>query len=130
MLGASEYWITVVELESFVRHADGHLTEDEVQGLITYLANHPDDGEMIPDTGGIRKIRWPARVNSTTGGAWVVYFFRDLNMPLYLLTAFGKGERIILSKDDKAALRAVVDEIIRDQWNEVELRVVNLRNQR
>lgn len=129
MLGASEYWITVVELENFTKVASCLLTDDEIAGLVTYLANHPDEGTVIPDTGGIRKLRWPAQGKSESSGTRIIYFFRDLNMPLYLLTAFGKGEAITLSKADKAELREVVDEIVHDQWSgQVEPRVVRLRN--
>ena len=117
MLGASEYWITVVDLENFEMAAVGLLTEDEMDGLRAYLANHPDEGEIIPDTGGIRKIRWPATGKGEKGGARVVYFFRDLNMPLYLLAAFGPGEKIVLSETEKAALWAVVEQIVQDHWN-------------
>jgi hypothetical protein len=131
MLGASEYWITVVELENFTRVASQFLTEDEIAGLVTYLANHPDEGIVIPDTGGVRKIRWPAQGLSESSGTRIVYFFRDLNMPLYLLTAFGKGESIALSKAEKAELRVVVEEIVHNQWSgQVEPRVVRLSNQR
>jgi hypothetical protein len=128
MFGASEYWITVVSLKNFEKAVAGLLTADELAGLITYLANHPDDGTVIPETGGIRKLRWGARGKGKSGGARVIYFFRDLNMPLYLLTAYSKGEKINLSQKEKAQMRRLVDEIVRQQWkNDVADRVLRIR---
>ena len=117
MVGGSGYWITVVALEEFDQQVSGLLTLDEVAGLEAYLANHPDDGEIIPDTGGCRKLPWPAGGATGMSGARVVYFFRDLNMPVYLLAAFGPGERIVISKAEKAEIREVVEKLVWDHWN-------------
>jgi hypothetical protein len=54
---ANDYWISVVELPGFAKAAGGVLTPDEIDGLTLYLANHPDDGDVIPGTGGLRTMR-------------------------------------------------------------------------
>lgn len=124
MLDASNYWITIVELKSFTKEVNDLLSPDEKEGLIAYLANHPDEGAVIPETGGLRKLRWAARGKGKSGGARVIYYFRDLNMPLYLLTAFGKGEKIDLTKADKKLFRALVEQIVNEQWgNQVVARI-------
>lgn len=128
MIGAAQYWITVVELGSFSREANGLFSRDEIEGLIAYLANHPSEGAVIPGTGGVRKLRWRARGKGKSGGARVIYFFRDLNMPLYLLTVYGKGEKIDLSMSEKKQIQAIVEQIVKEQWrNQVVTRVVTLR---
>lgn len=130
MFDANEYWITIVTLKSFERAVDGLLTEDEVSGLIAYLANHPDDGAVMPGTGGIRKLRWGARGRGKSGGARVIYYFHDLNMPLYVLTAYGKGEKIDLSMSEKAQMRRLVDEIVQQHWNDqVAAKIFRLNSQ-
>jgi len=127
MFDANEYWITVVTLKGFERAVDGLLTEHEVSGLIAYLANHPDVGVIMPDTGGIRKLRWGARGRGKSGGARVIYYFRDLNMPLYILTAYSKGEKINLTMAEKAHMRRLVDEIVHQHWdNQIAERVFKL----
>ena len=127
MFDASEYWITVVEMPAFEKATDGLLTSEELEGLITLLACHPDDGDIIPGTGGLRKIRWGARGKGKRGGARVIYYFRDLNMPLYLLTAFCKGEKIDLTKGEKAQMRDLVDKIVDAHWaKEINPRVIRL----
>jgi len=124
---ASEYWITVVELKSFCNAADGLLTSDELTGLTAFLAQHPDGGVVIPETGGIRKLRWGAKGKGKRSGARVIYYFRDLNMPLYLLTVYGKGEKLNLTKKEKAQLRSLVESLVEEYWNsEVEPKVLRL----
>lgn len=114
MFDASNYWITVVELPEFERSASGLLTPEEVEGLITYVAGQPDDGDVIPDTGGLRALKWPAHGRNSPR---VIYFFRDLNMPVYLVAVLGKGESTRFSKSDKAQMRVLVEELVREQWD-------------
>ena len=112
---ASDYWITVVELEEFEEAAAKSLTPEEIEGLVTYVAQQPDDGEIIPDTGGLRALTWPA---CREDGPQVVYLFRDLNMPVYLITLLEAGEMEEFTSTDKARMRATVGELIQAQWTE------------
>lgn len=115
MFDASDYWITVVELEEFEAAAAEMLTPEENEGLITYVSQQPDDGEVIPDTDGLRVITWPA---CREGGPRVVYFFRDLNMPVYLIALLEPGEATNFTNSDKARMRAAVCELVQAQWSE------------
>ena len=115
MFDASDYWITVVELEDFEEAAQRLLTPEEIEGLITYVARQPDDGSVIPDTGGLRCLAWPA---CREGGPQVVYFFRDLNMPVYLVALLEPGEELVFTNSEKARMRAMVGELIQAQWTE------------
>lgn len=131
MVEAAQYWITVVELETFTKEARDLFSRDEIEGLIAFVANHPDEGKVIPGTGGVRKLRWRARGKGKSSGARVIYFFRDLNMPLYLLTVYGKGEKIDLSMGERNAIRKLVEQIVREQWsNQVVTRIVRLEPSR
>lgn len=115
MFDASEYWITVVELDEFVEAADEWLSPTEIEGLITCVSVRPDDGTVIPDTGGLRIMAWPACGDASPE---VIYFFRDLNMPVYLVTVVPAGETAKFTASDKARMRAKVDELIIAQWAE------------
>ena len=50
--------MTVVETRRFLDDAERILSEDERTDLVTYVATHPDHGDIVPDSGGVRKIRW------------------------------------------------------------------------
>ena len=49
---------TVAEVPSFIRLVEKLLSPAERQDLISFLAEHPRAGDLIEDTGGIRKLRW------------------------------------------------------------------------
>ena len=53
--------MTVVETPGFLRDASSSLTELERFEMITFLASNPEMGEVMPGTGGARKLRWRAR---------------------------------------------------------------------
>ena len=109
MFNAGSYWITIAEMASFEKEARDIFNDDEYNDLVLHLATHPDAGDIIPDTGGVRKIRWPARGQGKRSGARVIYYFRDLNVPVYLLAVYAKGEKINLTMAEKKQMRKSVD---------------------
>jgi len=66
--------MTVVETPSFLRDASTVLTELERSELVSYLGANPDTGEIMPETGGARKLRWRAQGHGKRGGARVIYY--------------------------------------------------------
>ena len=77
--------ITVVELDEFLAATRKLMNDEERAELVDYLAYHPTAGVVIPGTGGVRKLRWGLEGRGKRGGARVIYFFHDMDMPLYLL---------------------------------------------
>lgn len=119
MFNTDNYWITIAETQPFNRHADKCLTGEEREALTDYLAVHPLAGDPIDGVNGVRMIRWPARSQGPRSGVRIVYFFRDLNMPVYLLAIYEKGERVNLSQAEKIEMRNLVEELVeayRVQW--------------
>jgi len=113
-LAVSEYPITVAEARSAARELDEVLTEKEWTELIDTLALDPEVGVEIPGTGGLRKFRWKYGGKGKRGGLRVVYFFYDLNMPLYILAVYRKNETLRLSKKEERVLMRLVDELVRE----------------
>jgi hypothetical protein len=68
------------------------------------LASHPEAGDVIQGTGGCRKIRVAGRGNGKSGGYRVVTFYTGPELPLFLITVFGKGERSDLTQKERNAL--------------------------
>ncbi len=58
--------IAVVETEEFLTDVKGILSEDEHDDLILYVALHPEAGDVIRETGGLRKLRWAAKGRGQT----------------------------------------------------------------
>jgi hypothetical protein len=62
-------------------------------------------GDVIPETGGVRKIRWVRAGTGKRGGARVIYFYHDADRPLYLLMVYAKARQENLTPDEKRAVR-------------------------
>lgn len=111
VFNAGSYLISIAEMDAFISEAKSIFTESEYEDLVYFIAQHPDAGELIPNTGGVRKMRWPARGQGKRGGARVIYYFRDLNVPVYLLAVYAKGEKINLTEREKKLMRQMVEKI-------------------
>ena len=97
--------VTVVETPEFLAVTRKMLEDNERALLIDYLAYNPAAGDLIPGTGGVRKLRWALTGRGKSGGARVIYFFHDREMPLFVLTAFAKNERADLTQGDRNDLK-------------------------
>jgi len=93
--------VTVVETPEFISRAKKLLTDEDREELIGYLAYNPTAGDVVSGAGGIRKIRWQLSGRGKRGGARVIYFSHGARVPLFLLTAFAKNERVDLSQADR-----------------------------
>lgn len=93
--------ITVVETPEFLSATRKLMNDEERRLLVDYLAIFPMSGDLIPGTGGVRKLRWGLEGRGKRGGARVIYFHHDAGMPLFALTAYAKNERADLSQQDR-----------------------------
>ena len=99
---------TIAETPTFSRQADRIFTEAEKRELIAFLARNPLAGDEIPDTGGVRKLRFAAAGRGKRGGARVIYYFLDETIPIYALLAYAKAARTDLTPDEKRAVPALL----------------------
>ena len=63
--------ITVAETPLFVRQAAEVWDEAEHDAFVTFIASNPEIGDVIPDTGGVRKVRWSRAGSGKRGGVRV-----------------------------------------------------------
>jgi hypothetical protein len=96
---------TVAETPLFMRQADAVWDEDEREAFVNFIARNPEAGDVIPETGGVRKVRWGRSGSGKRGGARVIYFYHDANRPLYLLMVYVKARQENLTADEKRAVR-------------------------
>lgn len=106
--------ITVKELSAFDAWASKALTENDRQALAVYLAFNPMAGDVIPGTGGIRKVRWARPGAGKSGGYRVIYYFHSDALPIYLITGYAKNTQANLSAREVALFRKLVDSIKRE----------------
>jgi mRNA-degrading endonuclease RelE of RelBE toxin-antitoxin system len=96
--------MTVVETDRFLKDIQRLMPESERFELVAFLAAHPDAGDPIPQTGGVRKLRWAVPGRGKRGGARVIYYFHNEELPLFLLTAYRKNEKTDLSQAERNAM--------------------------
>jgi hypothetical protein len=103
--------MVVVETETFLERAKAIMTETERTDMVAYLASNPEAGQLIPGTGGARKIRWAVRGRGKRGGARTIYYYHNESIPLFILDIYAKNQKADLSEGDKRSLRRVLAQI-------------------
>ena len=103
--------MTVAETAPFIRQAAKLWTEDDRTGFVNFIAANPYAGDVIPDTGGLRKVRWGRPGIGKRGGVRVIYFYHDDSMPLYLLLIYAKTERENWTRDERLRAQALTEQI-------------------
>jgi hypothetical protein len=106
--GVPSKLITVAETPLFLRQARDVWDDAERDEFVNFIARHPEIGDVIPDTGGVRKVRWSRAGSGKRGGSRVIYFYHDEERPLYLLMVYAKARQENLTPDEKRAVRKFV----------------------
>ncbi len=88
------------------------MAEAEIEAAVLYIATNPEAGDMIPGSGGCRKVRVAGRGKGKSGGYRVVTLFGGGHMPVVLLWALSKGERSNFSDREVAQMRTMAKTIV------------------
>lgn len=83
--------LTVVETLLFERQWPLYWTEEERGAFAAFIAEHPTAGNVVPGSGGIRKVRWGRTGSGKSGGLRVIYFMRAAQGEVVLLTLYAKS---------------------------------------
>jgi len=94
-----------IESAVFTRQAQELLTDDEYADLQRHLALYPNAGDVIQDTGGLRKVRWISGGGGKRGGVRVIYFHAVRQSQVRFLLIYRKGVKDDLSTAEKKVLR-------------------------
>jgi len=99
-----------VELPAFERHRQAYLDDDGFRDLQSLLIREPEAGEVMPGTGGLRKLRFPhaRRGKGKRGGLRIIYYWWDGGMPIWLFTLFGKDEMSDLAPQERRVLKEMI----------------------
>jgi len=81
-----------IEAVAFTKYIYDYLSEDEYQGLQSFLLQYPESGKIVPGSGGLRKVRWAMSGKGKRGGARVIYFYKKQDDEIWLLTIYGKSD--------------------------------------
>jgi hypothetical protein len=102
--------LTVVETPLFQRQWLLYWTEEERGAFVAYIAEHPDDGNVVPSSGGIRKVRWSRAGTGKSGGVRVIYFTRTSLGEIVLLTLYAKNQTDNLTGSKLKEIRRALED--------------------
>lgn len=100
--------LTIVETPTFQRLWPDYWSEEERGEFATWLALTPDAGDVVPGSGGVRKVRWSRKGTGKRGGVRVVYFNRLASGEIWLLLIYSKS---VQDNIPAAVLRILKQEI-------------------
>jgi hypothetical protein len=102
---------TVVETPTYLAVAEDLFSESERDEIVEMVAKDPECGEVMTGTGGFRKVRVAREGMGKSGGARVVYVYKNDRYPAFLMTVFPKNKKANLTKAERNALKKRADSI-------------------
>lgn len=85
--------ITLIESPIFTKLWPDYWSEDERGEFAAWLAQFPEAGDVVPGSGGIRKVRWTRSGQGKRGGVRVIYYAQVGNGLIWLLTIYAKSSQ-------------------------------------
>jgi len=102
--------LVIIETSVFTRQVLELLTDDAYRELQEALVNRPDAGAVIPGSGGLRKLRWPAPGQGKRGGLRVIYYWAAQQEQLLMLLIYAKSKQEDLTPAQLKTLKRIVEE--------------------
>ena len=102
--------LTVVETVLFQRQWPLYWTEEQRGEFASFIAEHPAAGDVVPGSGGIRKVRWSRTGSGKSGGVRVIYFARNAEGEIVLLTLYAKAKTDNLTGAKLKEIRRALEE--------------------
>ena len=100
---------TVIETPLFSSDAKTIWSEEERGEFCAWLVKHPDVGDVIPGSGGCRKVRWVRAGSGKSGGVRIIYFNRLAKGQIWLLVIYTKAERGSVPAHLLKAIKETID---------------------
>lgn len=101
--------VEFIEAPIFTKLIPRYFKNDEdYSAFQDYLLKCPDVGDLIPGSGGLRKIRWAYQGRGKRGGIRVIYYYKSKESLIWLLTMYAKNEMTDLPRE---ILRRIKEEI-------------------
>jgi hypothetical protein len=85
--------LSIYETPTFVAEAAKIWSDEERLQFFAWIANEPEAGAVVPQSGGCRKVRWSRPGMGKQGGARVIYFTRLQEGELFMLLVYPKAAK-------------------------------------
>ncbi len=102
--------MVIIETSIFTRQVLALMDDDSYRRLQTVLVLRPDVGDVIPGSGGLRKIRWGAKGHGKRGGVRVIYYWVVKQERILMLLMYSKNVQEDLTAEQLKVLRRIIEE--------------------
>ena len=102
--------LTVVATSVFRRLWPHYWTEEQRGRFAAYISEHPLAGDVVPESGGLRKVRWGRQGSGKSGGVRVIYYLQTYEGQIVLLTIYTKSETDNVTGAKLKAIRRALEE--------------------
>ena len=98
------------ETSKFTATVASYLSDDEYRHLQQDLLYYPECGDLMPRTGGFRKLRWSdkRRGKGKRGGLRVIYYWLAEDGQIWMFAIYDKDELENLTSEQERALRNAI----------------------
>jgi hypothetical protein len=87
--------VSVVETDAYLSKADKIMSAEERDFVVSMISARPTIGDVIPGTGGLRKVRIPLQGRGKRGGGRVIYWYYNAGYPAVLVWPLLRTKRQI-----------------------------------
>jgi len=101
--------MVIIETSVFTRLIQELMDDESYRELQEALVLKPDAGDLIPGSGGLRKVRWKVEGKGKRGGVRIIYYWRTADDQLWMIYGYAKAKKEELSKTQLKALRDIVE---------------------
>ena len=98
------------ETSIFTKRVTALLHDDSYAALQHHLVQHPDAGDVIRGSGGLRKVRWSRPGQGKRGGVRVITYARAEGGQVWLLIGYTKARFDKLPTEFLVNLRKEMDD--------------------
>ena len=101
---------TVIETLVFEKQWPLYWSEEERGEFAAYIAESSNAGDVVPKSGGIRKVRWRRAGTGKSGGVRVIYFTRTTEEEVVLLIIYAKSKTDNITGPKLKEIRRALEE--------------------
>ena len=107
-----------IETQLFTDLVTKYIDDEALRKLQSDLMGNPEKGDLVPGTGGLRKVRMAFGGKGKRGGARIIYLYLKDAAIIYLLLMYRKSKTENLSASQTKRLRELAKQITREFHNE------------
>jgi mRNA-degrading endonuclease RelE of RelBE toxin-antitoxin system len=102
--------VEFIEAPAFTRHLATYLDDEGYRRFQRFLIANSEAGNVIPDSGGFRKVRWQdqRRKKGKRGGLRIIYYLFPEDAQIWLVTLYDKEQKDDLTPAEKRALHQAI----------------------